>query len=127
MQLTLDTLKETGSFTGRPVEKEIKWKGRDGQEHIATVFVRPPGYHSALRGIQAAAGKVDTTAAYIAASICDEKGIAIFTPQDITGDADPERGPLDGPLTVALLLAIQEVNELGKAKGSEQKTNSGAN
>ncbi|HBZ1373856.1 phage tail protein, partial [Klebsiella pneumoniae] len=27
MQLTLDTLKETGAFTGRPVEKEIKWKG----------------------------------------------------------------------------------------------------
>ncbi|EPL2764259.1 phage tail assembly chaperone family protein, TAC, partial [Klebsiella pneumoniae] len=23
MQLTLDTLKETGAFTGRPVEKEI--------------------------------------------------------------------------------------------------------
>ena len=36
MLLTLDTLKETGAFTGRPVEKEIKWKGRDGQEHIAT-------------------------------------------------------------------------------------------
>lgn len=31
MQLTLDTLKETGAFTGRPVEKEIKWKGRDGE------------------------------------------------------------------------------------------------
>lgn len=41
MQLTLDTLKETGAFTGRPVEKEIKWKGRDGKEHIATVYVRP--------------------------------------------------------------------------------------
>ncbi|STW14082.1 Uncharacterised protein [Klebsiella pneumoniae subsp. rhinoscleromatis] len=46
MQLTLDTLKETGAFTGRPVEKEIKWKGRDGKEHIATVYVRPMGYHT---------------------------------------------------------------------------------
>ncbi|MGI3453136.1 phage tail assembly chaperone family protein, TAC, partial [Citrobacter arsenatis] len=26
MKLTLDTLKKTGAFTGRPVEKEIKWK-----------------------------------------------------------------------------------------------------
>ncbi|STV76372.1 Uncharacterised protein [Klebsiella michiganensis] len=46
MKLTLDTLKESGAFTGRPVEKEIKWKGRDGKEHIATVYVRPMGYHT---------------------------------------------------------------------------------
>ena len=28
MLLTIDTLKESGAFTGRPVEKEINWKGR---------------------------------------------------------------------------------------------------
>lgn len=50
----------------------------------------------------------------------------IFTPADITGEADPERGALDGGLTVALLLAIQEVNDLGKTSSSAPKTNSGA-
>ena len=31
MQLTLDTLKETGAFTGRPVEKEISGKAVTGK------------------------------------------------------------------------------------------------
>lgn len=44
MKLTLDTLKKTGAFTGRPVEKEIKWKGADGKEHVATTYIRPLGY-----------------------------------------------------------------------------------
>ncbi|HAU4359693.1 phage tail assembly chaperone family protein, TAC [Klebsiella oxytoca] len=126
MKLTLDSLKKVGAFTGRPVEKEIEWKQGD-EDYKATVFVRPPGYHVAMQGIQAAAGKVDGVAAYIAAAICDENGKPVFTPEDITGEADPELGPLDGPLTVALLVAIQEVNELGKVKSSAQKTNSGAN
>lgn len=26
MKLTLDSLKQAGAFTGRPVEKEITWK-----------------------------------------------------------------------------------------------------
>lgn len=34
MKLTLDTLKKTGAFTGRPVEKEIKWKGADGENTL---------------------------------------------------------------------------------------------
>ncbi len=59
MQLTLDTLKETGAFTGRPVEKEIKWKGRDGKEHIATVYVRPMGYHTTKAELLAYNGKSD--------------------------------------------------------------------
>ena len=47
----------------------------------------------------------------IAACICDAEGQAIFTPADVTGDADPDRGPLDGNLTVALLSAIAEVTK----------------
>ena len=50
----------------------------------------------------------------------------MFTVADVTGEADPERGALDGKLTVALLVAIQEVNDLGKTD-SAQKTKSGAN
>ena len=40
----------------------------------------------------------------------------MFTPDDITGDADPDRGPLDGNLTMALLQVIAEVNGLGKTE-----------
>lgn len=114
MQLTLDTLKETGAFTGRPVEKEIKWKGRDGQEHIATVFVRPMGYHSTKSDLLASKGKIDPVAGRIVAHICDENGNPVFTEADILGTASEERGALDGPIVIALLIAIQEVNELGK-------------
>ncbi|MNE45132.1 hypothetical protein D3C80_1394040 [compost metagenome] len=63
-------------------------------------------------------GKVDGVAGRIAASICDEDGKPVFTPGDITGEADPERGALDGNLTVALLSAIAEVNSLGKTPTS---------
>ncbi|WP_072570118.1 phage tail assembly chaperone family protein, TAC [Enterobacter sp. SA187] len=125
MKLTLDALKQAGAFTGRPVEKEITWK--QGDEQItATVYIRPMGYHSAMTDVMAANGRVDGVAGRIAASICDEAGLPVFTPADITGEADPERGALDGPLTIALLLAIQEVNDLGKSTSSAPKTSSGA-
>ena len=125
MKLTLDSLKQAGAFTGGPVEKEITWKQGE-QELTATVFIRPMGYHSAMTDVMAANGRVDGVAGRIAASICDEAGHPVFTPADITGEADPERGALDGQLTIALLLAIQEVNDLGKSTSSAPKTSSGA-
>lgn len=115
MNLTINTLKEMGAFTGAPVEKEITWKqGKD--ELTATVYVRRLSYKTAVSDLQAMKNNTDGVAGRIAASICDEKGKPIFTPDDITGDADPDRGPLDGNLTMALLSAIGEVNELGKTK-----------
>lgn len=124
MKLTLDSLKEAGAFTGRPVEKEITW--RQGEEEFsATVYIRPLGYHSAMTDVMAANGRVGGVAGRIAASVCDENGKPVFTPADITGEADPERGALDGALTIALLVAIQEVNDLGKMN-SAPTMNSGA-
>ncbi|TYD48247.1 phage tail assembly chaperone family protein, TAC [Cronobacter sakazakii] len=125
MKLTLDSLKQAGAFTGRPVEKEIHWKQGD-KELTATVYIRPLGYYTAMTDVMAANGHIDGVAGRIAASICDEEGKPVFTPADITGEADPERGALDGQLTIALLLAIQEVNDLGKTS-SPAKTKSGAN
>ncbi|AVJ17218.1 phage tail protein [Serratia sp. MYb239] len=126
MILTLDALKENGAFTGRPIEKKISWKQGD-KEFTATVYVRPAGYHSAKSDILSHGGKNDAIAGRIAASICDESGKPVFTPEDITGEADPERGALDGSLTVALLVAIQEVSEMGKTASSPEKKKSGAN
>ncbi|WP_313434404.1 phage tail assembly chaperone family protein, TAC [Atlantibacter hermannii] len=125
MKLTMDSLKQAGAFTGRPVEKDITWKQGD-QELTATVYVRPMGYHNAVTNVLSIAGKIDGVAGRIASSICDENGNPVFTVADITGEADPERGALDGALTVALLIAIQQVNDLGKTN-SAQTTSSGVN
>ncbi|UJW21868.1 MULTISPECIES: phage tail assembly chaperone family protein, TAC [Pseudomonas] len=139
MKLTLEALKGAGSFTGRPVEKEIKWRQND-TELTATVFVRPLGYQTAVSDVLAFGGKTDSIAGKIAASIYDEHGNPVFSsPMDITHgpldpvelEADPEStkrlGSLDGALTVALLCAIHEVNDLGKTPNSTSSTKSGTN
>jgi len=113
MQLSIDSLKQVGAFTGAPVEREITWK-QGGQELTATVYVRPLSYLSAKADLAALTGKSDGVAGRIASCICDAEGKPVFTPEDITGEADPERGPLDGNLTMALMLVIGQVNGLGK-------------
>lgn len=139
MKLTLDALKSAGAFTGRPVEKEISWL-QEGTTYTATVYVRPLGYQTAVNDVLSFNGKHDTIAGKIAASICDENGYPVFSsPLDIThGPIDPAElekdpkttqrlGSLDGALSVALLLAIQEVNDLGKTKSSPSETKPGTN
>jgi len=113
MQLSIDSLKKMGAFTGAPVERSVKWKQGD-QELEATVYVRPLSYKSAVSDLIAAGQKGDAVAGRIASCICDAEGKPVFTPGDITGDADPERGPLDGNLAVALLAVIAEVTNMGK-------------
>lgn len=117
MQLSIDSLKAAGAFTGAPVEREISWKMGEAQ-HTATVYVRPLSYISAVSDLTAGHSKSDPVAGRIAACICDAEGRPVFTPGDITGEADPERGPLDGNLTMALLTVIAQVNSLGKTPTS---------
>jgi hypothetical protein len=138
MKLTLETLKTAGAFTGRPVEKEISWK-QDDQVFVATVYVRPLGYQAAISEVLSVGGGYDNMAGRIAASICDENGVAVFTVDDIVkGPIDPvalaadpkttqRLGPLHGGLTVALLAAIHQVNSLGKTKSSPNSMSSGTN
>jgi hypothetical protein len=114
VSLTLAGLVEMGAFTGAPVEREIEWKQKD-KDLKATVFVRPLSYSSAVSDIKSLSSG-DPVAGRIAACICDEKGEPVFTSADITGEADPERGPLDGNLTMELLRVIGEVNGLGKSE-----------
>lgn len=138
MKLTLDSLKKTGSFTGRPVAKEITWRQGD-ETFTATVYVRPLGYQAAVSDVLAAGGKQDNIAGRIAAAICDEEGNTVFTVLDIThGPLDPAElakdpestkrlGALDGNLTVALMVAINEVTNMGKTPNSATSTSSGTN
>jgi len=115
VKLTLESLSEMGAFTGAPVERDITWKQGD-VDLTATVYVRRLSYRSVRSDIDASNSKADVLAARIAASICDETGEPVFTTEDITGDAEPDRGPLDGNLTVALLNVIGEVNGMGKTE-----------
>jgi spore maturation protein SpmB len=117
MKLDIESLKQVGAFTGRPVEREITWKIGDN-EYTATVYVRPLSYQTAIQDLKSLTGKSDGIAGRIAASICNETGKPVFTVADITGDADPDRGALDGNLTMALLTVIGEVNGAGKQKAS---------
>lgn len=124
MKLTLENLQDMGAFTGPPVEKEITWS-LGGSQFQATVFVRRLSYAAAVSDVRAARGQTDHIAGRIASAICDEHGAAIFAPEDITGESDPDRGALDHGLTLALLSAIGEVNGLGKKRGSPKAKRSG--
>jgi len=124
MELSIQSLQKAGAFSGAPVQKEVKWR-QGGDELTATVYVRRLSYHSAVSDINSMAGRADAVAGRIAACIVDAKGNPVFTAKDITGEADPNRGALDGNLTVELLRVIGEVNNLGKATNSANSTNSG--
>lgn len=124
MELSINSLQKAGAFSGAPVQKEVTWK-QGADDMTATVYVRRLSYHTAISDINSMAGRQDAVAGRIAACIVDGKGKPVFTVKDITGEADPERGPLDGNLTVALLTAIGEVNNLGKTTNSASSTNSG--
>ncbi|OHV13013.1 phage tail assembly chaperone family protein, TAC [Kushneria phosphatilytica] len=129
MKLTIDNLRDAGAFTGAPVEKEISWKQGD-EEYGATVHVRPLSYQTAMTDITSVRAGGDVAAARIAYCICDEQGEPVFKAADITGDADPERGPLNHNLTMELLRVISEVSGLGKVRTpstSVSSTSSGTN
>lgn len=115
MDLNIDALKTSGSFVGKPVQKEVEWE-QDGKTLKATTFIRKLSYQSAVADVRSGGGATDMIAGRIAACICDEKGQPVFQVGDITGEADPERGPMNHNLTIALLNAIAEFNSPGKAK-----------
>lgn len=115
VQMSLEVLAGLGAFSGAPVEKTVTWK-QGAKEVSAVVYVRRLGYQSAVSDLKAGLAQSDPVAGRIAACICDQEGKPIFRPEDITGEADPARGPLDGNLTMALLAAIADVNDLGKAQ-----------
>lgn len=112
--LSINYLKEKGAFVGPPIEKTITWQ-QDGETVEATVWVRPMSYQSALGNLKALRENTELAASRIAVSIVDENGKPIFSIGDITGEADPERGPLSEDITMALLTAMAEVNSVGKS------------
>ncbi|BCB06796.1 hypothetical protein HHSLTHF2_06860 [Vreelandella venusta] len=128
MKLSVETLAASGGFVPRkPVEETIQWT-HEGQEFEATVFVLPLSYATAKSDIVASQLQTDPLAARIAHCIVDEDGKPVFTVDDITGEADPERGPLSNSLTHELLRVIGKVSKLGKRPTSSRtKKSSGMN
>lgn len=129
-QLTLDALRSTGGFASAKLEKRtIKYTGDDGESYEFDVYVKPLSYASVISSMRAKDGGADRVAAQnISASICDQDGNPIFTPEVITGESDPEQGPLSAELTMALLGVIGEVSKgkkLAKQASSPKKKSSG--
>lgn len=110
MDLTLDALKDMGAFTGAPVQKEIVLKKEGNDEKTATVYVRKLSYYTAVSDIKSLNANSDAVAGRISSAICDKEGKPVFKPGDITGEADPDRGPLSSEITMELLRVIGEVN-----------------
>lgn len=141
MQLSVESLRQSGGFTGAPVKRQIAWE-KGGDTLVFDVWVRRLSYQTAVTDAQSLAGHGDLAASRIAYCICDESGEPVFTVADVTGrnpDGTPitevvdgvevERGGLDGDLTMVLLGAIGEVNGLGKpgkSVKSRKKKNSSA-
>lgn len=114
MDVTIGALQEMGAFAGPPVQKVVEWE-QNGEQMKITAYVRKLSYRSIASDIKLVNGSGDIVAGRIASCICDEKGQPVFTVADITGEANPERGPLNYNLTMALLSAISEVNSMGKS------------
>ncbi len=127
MELSVESIRASGGFTGAPIKREITWE-QGGESYTADVYIRRLSYYSAITDAQSLAGHGDLAANRISQCVCDEHGKPIFKVSDVTGaheDGSPvmdidedgnetERGALSHALTFALLTAIGEVNELGK-------------
>ena len=143
MELSVDSLRSAGGFTGGCVRRQVTWTNQDGEEITFDVHVRRLSYHTAVNDLKTISTHGDPAIYRLAYSIVDPTGKPIFSESDITGvdaDGDPvmvededgkliERGALDSNLTTALLALIGEVNGLGKTrpkgKTSRRKRNSG--
>jgi len=111
MSLNINSLKDMGAFTGAPIRKEINWKS-NGETHTAEVNVKPLSYSTAVSDITSR----DAVASRIASSILDDDMKPVFSMEDVTGEADEERGPLCRALTMELLRVIGEVSDFDKKK-----------
>ena len=118
MQLTPEFVEKSGEFTGDLVLKTIVWETEKGEMVEATTYVRPLGYHTTRADLIATINKTDVVAQRIASHIVFEDNTPVFTYEQVL--------KLSGPLSIALLAAINEVVSLGKITDSQEKMNSSA-
>jgi hypothetical protein len=115
-KLSLSELKSSGPcYVGKPVPVNVEWSVGDDDYEI-DVFVRPFSYSTAVSDLESLRDPdaQSNTAKRIATSVVDESGNPVFSVGDITGDADPERGPMSSAMVMALLGAMGKANGMGK-------------
>lgn len=123
-KLSINQLKTADNYIGLPVLKTIEWS-HDGEDYEADVYVRKMSYKTAIDDVLNEKTE-DRLASRIAACVCDDKGEAVFTVKDITGESDKERGAMAPALFMALTNVIGEVNgSTVKTKAQRQKKVSG--
>lgn len=125
--LTLDAVKKSGGFAPKGLTKKTITIKDDNDEDVSfDVYVKHLSYASVINARGAdGEDRADAVARNISDAIRDEEGGRIFTPGDITGESDPERGPISSELTIALLSAIGEVSAGKKKAKSRKKKSSG--
>jgi len=104
-----------GAFSpAAPVKKVIEWE-QGGQSHKAEVYFKPLSWQAVYGAIEERESEQGDKSAMIArnlaASLCDENGQTLYTPEQIHGQ---DGKVLCTSLITALLIAMNEVNSAGK-------------
>lgn len=109
-RLTVERIKETGSYVGAPVDKEIEWVSRDGKKHSALITVKLSSYETSLQEFTLRNEGEDVLVSRVISSVIDEKGLPVFTREDIVGDKETGKDKMCASLFMALVIAVNEAN-----------------
>lgn len=122
----ISELQALGAFAGQPEKRDVTFDV-NGEPKTLTFYIRKAAYNTVTTQWRPENQGKDAIALRLASYVCDEKGDAVFTVEDITGTA--ERGPLIETLTIALFAAIGQVNGITESGDEEKKesTSSGTN
>lgn len=114
-KITLDDIK-TGKVLGSIEKVTINVLIGD-EEYEFDTHIKPFSYNTAVAQLKAYSEDKESLAGVIASCLCDEKGVLLFTEDDV-------RDKFSQALVDATWEKIYEVNSLGKSKKLTQKTKS---
>lgn len=114
-KITLDDIK-TGKVLGS-IEKATINVPIGDEEYEFDTHIKPFSYNTAVAQLKAYSEDKESLAGVIASCLCDEKGVLLFTEDDV-------RDKFSQALVDATWEKIYEVNSLGKSKKLTQKTKS---
>ena len=114
-KLKIDQIK-SGILIGKPVfaTVQIKYEGEDAEFET---YIKPFSYETAVANLRAMGEQKEALAGILSSCICDEKGEATFTEDEI-------RKHFNQSLVDAIWAKVVEINVLGKISNSAQTTNS---
>jgi len=116
--LNINMLKESGSYIGKPVKKQVEWQVK-GKTLKADIYVKLSSYETTMEEFKFNAEGQNVLVARILASVCNEKGEPIFTLKDIEGDPETGEGKLCSSLFMALVSAMNQANGYSDEENEE--------